>query len=79
MKLPHHALSLALALALPGVAAAEQAPTELDELHRQMAAASFYKGAPADIQAATARLAEIPPELDRLYARWGELESGGGA
>lgn len=53
--------------------------SELDELHRQMAAANFYKGAPADIQAATARSAEIPPELDRLYARWGELESGGGA
>ena len=32
MKLPHHALSLALALALPGVAAAEQAPTELDDV-----------------------------------------------
>ena len=32
MKLPHHALSLALALALPGIAAAEQAPTELDDV-----------------------------------------------
>ena len=32
MKLPHHALSLALALALPAVAAAEQAPTELDDV-----------------------------------------------
>ena len=51
--------------------------SELDELHRQMAAADFYKGAPAVIQAALARSAEIPPELDRLYARWGELEAGG--
>jgi len=32
MKLPYHTLSLALALALPGVAAAEQAPTELDDV-----------------------------------------------
>ncbi|MGB3394033.1 MAG: TonB-dependent vitamin B12 receptor [Stenotrophomonas sp.] len=32
MKLSHHALSLALALALPGIAAAEQAPTELDDV-----------------------------------------------
>ena len=32
MKLPYHTLSLALTLALPGVAAAEQAPTELDDV-----------------------------------------------
>jgi len=32
MKLSHHALSLALALALPGIAAAGQAPTELDDV-----------------------------------------------
>ena len=32
MKLSHHALSLALALALPGIAAAEQAPTEFDDV-----------------------------------------------
>ncbi|SBV38001.1 TonB-dependent outer membrane receptor [uncultured Stenotrophomonas sp.] len=32
MKLPHHALSLALALALPGIAVAEQAPTEFDDV-----------------------------------------------
>ena len=32
MKLPYHTLSLALALALPGIAAAEQAPTELDDV-----------------------------------------------
>ncbi len=49
--------------------------SELDALHARMAAPDFYKGAPADIQAATARTAEIPPELDRLYARWAELES----
>ena len=36
---------------------------------------NFYKGAPADIQAATARTAEIPQELDQLFARWGELEA----
>ena len=58
---------------IPGRIAALE--SELDEWHRQMAAADFYKGAPADIQAATGRSAEIPPELDRLYARWGELES----
>ncbi len=32
MKLPYHTLSLALALALPGLASAEQAPTELDDV-----------------------------------------------
>jgi vitamin B12 transporter len=32
MKLSHHALSLALALALPGIAAAGQAPTEFDDV-----------------------------------------------
>ena len=53
--------------------------SELDEWHARMANPNFYKGAPADIQAATARAAEIPPELDRLYARWGELEAGPGA
>ena len=60
---------------IPGRITALEA--ELDELHGQMAAASFYKGAPALIQAATARSAEIPSELDRLYARWSELESSG--
>ena len=49
---------------------------ELEEIHVRMANPNFYKGSPADIQAATTRLAEISPELDRLYARWGELESG---
>ncbi len=47
---------------------------ELDGLHRAMAQADFYRGPPADIQAATARSAEIPREMDRLYARWAELE-----
>src|SRR5690606_26438503 len=32
MKLSRHTLSLALALALPGIAAAEQAPTQLDDV-----------------------------------------------
>ncbi|WP_293712397.1 TonB-dependent receptor, partial [Stenotrophomonas sp. UBA7606] len=32
MKLSYHTLSLALALALPGVAAAQNAPTELDDV-----------------------------------------------
>ena len=48
---------------------------ELDGLHARMAGADFYRGAAADIQAATARAAAIPPELDRLYARWAELET----
>jgi ATP-binding cassette subfamily F protein uup len=47
---------------------------ELDGLHRTMAQADFYRGRPAEIQAATARSAEIPREMDRLYARWAELE-----
>jgi ABC transport system ATP-binding/permease protein len=50
--------------------------SELEELHARMAHPTFYKGLSADIQTATARLAEISPELDRLYVRWGELESG---
>ncbi len=50
--------------------------SELEELHVRMANPNFYKGSSADIQSATNRLAEISPELDRLYARWGELESG---
>ncbi len=60
---------------IPGRITALEA--ELDELHRQMADANFYKGVPAVIQSATARSAEIPSELDRLYARWSELESSG--
>ena len=51
--------------------------SELDELHRRMASPDFYKGVPADIQAATARAGAIPAELDRLFARWAELEAGG--
>ena len=51
---------------------------ELEELHTHMAQADYYKGAPADIQAATARAGAIPAELDRLYARWTELEAAGG-
>ncbi|MGD9611921.1 MAG: ATP-binding cassette domain-containing protein [Kiritimatiellia bacterium] len=58
---------------IPGRITALEA--ELDEWHRRMASADFYKGAPADIQAATARTAEIPQELERLFARWAELES----
>ncbi|HAL92125.1 MAG TPA: ABC transporter ATP-binding protein [Verrucomicrobia bacterium] len=58
---------------IPGRITALEA--ELDERHRQMADADFYKGEPADIQAATVRAAEIPTELDRLFARWAELES----
>jgi ABC transport system ATP-binding/permease protein len=60
---------------IPGRITALEA--ELDERHRRMADADFYKGAPADIQAATARAEEIPTELDRLYARWAELDAGG--
>ena len=60
---------------IPGCITALEA--ELDELHRRMASPDFYKGAPADIQAATARAGAIPAELDRLFARWAELEAGG--
>jgi len=48
---------------------------ELETLHEKMANPEFYKGVPADIQAATARSSEIPAELDALFARWAELES----
>ena len=58
---------------IPGRITALEA--ELEELHRRMGGAEFYKGAPGEIQAATARAGEIPAELDRLFARWGELES----
>ena len=47
---------------------------ELDALHARMGGADFYKGAPADIQDATARSQELPGEIERLYARWAELE-----
>ncbi len=60
---------------IPGRITALEA--ELDELHRRMAGADFYKNAPADIQAATARAEAIPAELERLFARWAELEAGG--
>ena len=43
-----------------------------------MAGVDFYKGAPGEIQAATARAGEIPAELDQLFTRWSELESAGG-
>ena len=61
---------------LPGQITALE--TELDALHAQMAKADFYKGMPEAIQAATARAGEIPSEVERLYARWSELESTGG-
>ncbi len=51
---------------------------ELEAWHAQMAGTDFYRGAPEDIQRATARAGELPGEIERLYARWGELESGGG-
>jgi len=60
---------------IPGRITALEA--ELDELHRRMAGADFYKNAPADIQAATARAEAIPAELERVFARWAELEAGG--
>jgi len=60
---------------IPGRITALEA--ELDELHRRMAGADFYKHAPADIQAATARAEALPAELERLFARWAELEAGG--
>ena len=50
--------------------------SELEELHARMAQADFYKGAPGEIQAASARVGEIPAELDRFYARWVELDNG---
>ena len=62
---------------LPGRISALEA--ELDELHRQMAEPGFYKSAPAEIQAATVRTLSIPQELDRLFARWAELESAPGS
>ena len=57
---------------LPGKISALEA--ELEALHARMAAADFYRGAPADIQAATARAARLPQEIDELFARWAELE-----
>ena len=48
--------------------------SELEALHARMAAADFYRGAPADIQAATARAAQLPTEIEALFARWAELE-----
>jgi len=60
---------------IPGRITALEA--ELDELHRRMAGADFYKNAPADIQAVTARAGEIPTELERLFARWAELDADG--
>ena len=62
---------------IPGRIAALEA--ELDELHRQMAEPGFYKSAPAEIQAATCRTLSIPPELDRLFARWAELDCSPGS
>ena len=61
---------------IPGRIAALEA--ELDELHRQMAESGFYKNTPAAVQAATARAGELPGEIERLFARWAELEAGGG-
>ena len=60
---------------IPGRITALEA--ELDELHRRMAAPDFYKSAPADIQAATARAEALPAELERLFARWADLDADG--
>ena len=49
--------------------------SERDDLHQRMAASEFYKSTSAAIQAVTTRAAEIPIQLDQLYARWAELES----
>ena len=60
---------------IPGRITALEA--ELDELHRRMAGADFYKNAPADIQAITARAGALPAELERLFARWADLDADG--
>jgi ABC transport system ATP-binding/permease protein len=60
---------------LPGRIAALE--SELQALHARMGEPDFFKGAPNDIQAATARSAAIPGEIDHLFARWAELDESG--
>ncbi|NCD21593.1 MAG: ATP-binding cassette domain-containing protein [Spartobacteria bacterium] len=62
---------------IPGQISALEA--ELDELHRLMAEPGFYKKPSAAVQAATSRTLSIPPELDRLFARWAELDCSPGS
>ena len=53
--------------------------SELEALHAQMASPDFYKGPAAEVQAATAKAAQLPVEIERLYARWASLEGGDAA
>ncbi len=59
---------------IPGAIAALE--TELEDLHERMGRPDFYKGAPAEIQSATSRAGALPELIERLYARWSELEAG---
>ncbi len=47
---------------------------EREALHVRMGRPDYYKGLPADIQSTSARAGELPAEIERLYARWAELE-----
>ncbi|MFZ5653646.1 MAG: ATP-binding cassette domain-containing protein [Pseudomonadota bacterium] len=48
---------------------------EQQELAAALGAADFYAGDPGRVAAASRRLHDIEPELDRLLARWTELEA----
>lgn len=58
---------------IPGRIEALEAEQEI--LHGRMTDPDFYRGPPDEIQSVTRRAAEIPGELETLFARWTELES----
>ena len=47
---------------------------EQRRLNADVEGPDFYKRSPVDIAATMARLAELPDEILRAYARWDELE-----
>ncbi|HET8707661.1 MAG TPA: ATP-binding cassette domain-containing protein [Pseudomonadales bacterium] len=60
----------------------EELPTKIEqleqaqsELHAKLADPAFFKQAPAEINAAQAKLAELEAALEHAYSRWGELDA----
>lgn len=56
----------------------EQLETELTTLQARTSDPGFYNGDASDVDMALARLTEIERELETAFARWDELEAGGG-
>ena len=48
---------------------------ELEDIHRKMSDPAYYRRAAGELKADADRAAQIPPSLEKLYARWSELDA----